>query len=166
MKTLISAIALMLGVAATAFADEAHEAVENDCSRVMIGMNLLMPAVSVSSMAELSDDVIAILTPGKDYLGDSVHAVSTMYTPELQASMLANFSEYGASISVVAGTDGHGDPALWIYVWSQGPDACVWAGIDDRVYEERANAPNIFWDVVREWENENPEGVLVRTITN
>lgn len=167
MKTQILATALVLTFTGIVSADDAPVATDtSDCQQVIAGMNLIMPSVSITNAVELSDEVIAVLTPGKDYLGDSVHAVNTDYTPELHASIRDNFAEHGASIGVVEGTDGHGDPALWIYVWSQGPEACTWAMVDNRVYEERGNAPNVFWDAVRQWEDENPEGVLVRASIN
>ncbi len=120
---------------------------------------LIAPVAPVQTTSVVTDEVAVIVVKGKrdtDYkLGDSVIEVLKMYEPEFYSALKAKPKHVW--IGIIEGIDGAGKPSLWMRAWAATSDGCIKSGVGERVYHERANAPDVFWKEVYDWEQSHPE---------
>lgn len=121
---------------------------------------LIAPVQPIVSVTEVSPEILVMLVRDS-MLADSVIPVQQAYFSEIHFALKHYGNSEGAWIGVVEGTDGAGDPALWMRVWANTPNGCVVSQVGDRVYERRGNAPSVYWMSIRVWEDSHPESALV-----
>jgi len=159
MKKLVVAVLVILA----GFVSVAHG---ETCATVMQDEVLKLIATPVhAKSATLIPGNIVILTvetppQGEFVFGDSLVPVTKQYEPEVFGIIQGVDATKSIWVGVREDSDGHGDPALWMVVFVQTKHHCVVSHVGDRVFEQRANAPGVFWSHIQTWEEKHPKSAL------
>lgn len=127
-----------------------------DCATAMRGERLIAPAIPVKSVTRVPGDLL-ILTTEWAGQADEVTVIQREYFPE-EYRAVHTAGPKATWLGVAEGTDGHGDPALWLIAFAEPrKGTCVYGRIGDRVYERASTAPLAFSPAIRTWEESHPD---------
>lgn len=123
---------------------------------------LVAPVQPAIGVVPVTSDILVMLVENPEPgFADSVVPIEQAYYEGIFLALRDHGAKNGVWIGVMEGMDGREEPALWMRVWAETPGTCVVSKVGDRVFEERANAPMVFWRAIERWEAENPESALV-----
>lgn len=133
------------------------------CASAAKSIQLITPLLRVKSITAVPGNILVLTTPtilsGTD-LGDDVTTLEQQYFPE-EYAVVRTLPPKKVWLAVGEGIDGHKNPSLWLFVFAETKDHCVYGRIGNRVYHLASTAPRAFSQEIYEWEKRHPKDSLV-----